>query len=124
MNINASESDIKLNALNCTLQMDVGFLDKVSSEDLMSIRNNDGLAFHSFRAELEKGFRAARNEPDPKRVRTIIEDTQHELFEVQMRQIAPKMKQLKKAYLTDVSIAVAGLGLSFLTGGISLLALN
>lgn len=122
LNMNVSESDIKSNTLNCTLQMDVPFLDKVLSEDLMSIRNNDGEAFHSFRAELEKGFRAARNETDPNRVRTIIEDTQHELFEVQMRQIAPQMKHIKKVHLTDVGIAFAGLGLSMATGGTSLLA--
>ncbi|EGQ8705454.1 TPA: hypothetical protein KD885_003086 [Vibrio parahaemolyticus] len=122
LNMNVSESDIKSNTLNCTLQMDVPFLDKVSSEDLMSIRNNDGEAFHSFRAELEKGFRAARNEPDPNRVRTIIEDTQHELFEVQMRQIEPQMKHIKRVHVTDVSIAFAGLGLSMVTGGTTLFA--
>lgn len=122
LNMNVDSTDIKLNTLNCTLQMDVPFLDQVSSVDLMSIRNNDGEAFQSFRSELEKGLREARHESDPNRVRAIIEDTQHELFEVQMSQIAPQVKHIKNTHLTEAGIAIAGLGLSVLTGGASLLA--
>ncbi|EOG9063296.1 hypothetical protein ACLK5F_004095 [Vibrio fluvialis] len=122
MNINVDSQNIKSNTLNCTLQLDVPFLDHVSSADLMSIRNNDGESFQSFRAELEKGLRMARHESDPNRVRAIIEDTQHELFEVQMRQIAPQVKHIRNTHLTESVIAAAGLGLSVLTGGSSLLA--
>lgn len=123
LNMNLDSSDIKANTLNCTLQMDVPFLEQVSSADLMSIRNNDGEAFQSFRSELERGLRQARHESDPSRVRAIIEDTQHELFEVQMSQIAPQVKHIQKTHLTEAGIAVAGLGLSVLTGGASLLAI-
>ena len=87
----------------------------------MSIRNNDGEAFQSFRAELEKGLREARHESDPLRIKAIIEDTQHELLEVQMRQIAPQVKHIRNTHLTEASIAVAGLGLSVVTSGASLL---
>ncbi len=122
LNMNLDSTDIKANTLNCTLQMEVPFLEQVSSTDLMSIRNNDGEAFQSFRSELEKGLRKARHESDPSRIRAIIEDTQHELFEVQINQIAPQVKHLKKTHFAEISIAVAGLGLSVLTGGTSLLA--
>lgn len=122
LNMNLDSQNIKTNTLNCTLQMDVPFLEQVSSADLMSIRNNDGEAFQSFRSELEKGLREARYESDPNRVRAIIENTQHELFEVQMKQIAPQVKHIKKTHLTEAAIAVAGLGLSVLTGGTSIFA--
>lgn len=122
LNMNVDSTDIKANTISCTLQMDVPFLEKVSSVDLMSIRNNDGEAFQSFRSELEKGLREARHESDPNRIRAIIEDTRHELFEVQMNQIAPQVKHIQKTHLTEIGIAVAGLGLSVLTGGASLLA--
>ncbi|WP_418139826.1 hypothetical protein AB9R84_06355 [Oceanimonas smirnovii] len=122
LNMNVGISDIKSNTLNCTMQMDVPFLENVSSSDLMSIRNNDGEAFNAFRAELEKGLRDARSEKDPERVRTIIENTQHELFEVQMSQIAPQVKNIKKMHLAEAAIATAGIGFSVATGGASLLA--
>lgn len=122
LNISVDSSDIKSNTFNCAMQMEVPFLEQVSSADLMSIRNNDGEAFQSFRAELEKGLREARHESDPNRVRSIIEDTQHELFEVQMRQIAPQVKHIKKTHLTEAIIGLAGLGLGVMTGGASLLA--
>lgn len=122
LNMDFNSPNIKENTLNCTLKMDVPFLEKVSATDLMAIRNHDGEAFQSFRSELEKGLREARHESDPGRVRSIIEDTQHELFEVQMSQIAPQVKHIKRTHLTEAVIATAGLGLSVLTGGTSLLA--
>ncbi|KFI11373.1 hypothetical protein IX95_14960 [Vibrio sp. B183] len=122
LNMNVGSADIQANTLNCALQMDVPFLEQVSSADLMSIRNNDGEAFQSFRAELEKGLREARHEANLSRVKAIIEDTQHELFEVQMRQIAPQIKHIQNTHLAEAVIAVAGLGLSVVTGGASLIA--
>ncbi len=122
LNMNVGSTDIQANTLNCALQMDVPFMEQVSSADLMSIRNNDGEAFQSFRAELEKGLREARYETNPSRVKAIIEDTRHELFEVQLRQIAPQVKHLKRTHFAEASIAVAGLGLSIVTGGASLIA--
>ncbi len=122
LNMNVGSTNIQANTLNCVLQMDVPFMEQVSSADLMSIRNNDGEAFQSFRAELEKGLREARYETNPSRVKAIIEDTQHELFEVQMRQIAPQVKHLKRTHFAEAGIAVAGLGLSIVTSGASLIA--
>ncbi|WP_405424046.1 hypothetical protein [Pantoea stewartii] len=122
LDMNAGQPSIIENTLNCTLQMEVPFLDKVSSADLMSIRNDDGDSFNSFRVELEKGLRQARNESDPSRIRNIIEDTQHELFEVQTSKITPQVKNLKKMHSLDLSIITAGLGLSVVTNGFSLLA--
>lgn len=119
LNTEVGSAGIKENTLNCTLQMDIPFLDKVSSSDLMSIRNNDSDAFQLFRSELEKGLRQARHESDPQRVRSIIEDTQHELFEVKMSQINPLFKRMRKTHLTEVSIATMGLALSVLTSGAS-----
>ncbi len=122
LNMNIGIHDIKSNTLNCAMQMDVPFLNQVSSADLMSIRNDDCEAFQSFRTALEKGLRDARHESDPDRIRAIIEDTQHELFEVQMHQIAPQVKYIKRTYLTEAIIALAGLGFSVSTSGASLIA--
>ena len=122
LNMNLGSRDIEANTLNCTLNMNVPFLEHISSSDLMYIRNSDGEAFQSFRSELEKGLRIARHESDMNRVRAIVEDVQHELFEVQMSQIAPQVKYIKKTHLTEIGIAIAGLGFSVLTGGTSLLA--
>jgi len=122
LNMAAGSVGIKENTLNCTLQMDIPFLNKVSSSDLMSIRNNDSDAFQLFRSELERGLRQARHESDPDRVRSIIEDTQHELFEVKMKQINPLFKRWKKTHLNDVGIAAAGLAFSVHSGGWSVLA--
>lgn len=122
LNMDVGSRDIQSNTLNCTMQMDIPFLSKVSSADLMSIRNNDGEVFQSFRAELEKGLRSARHESDPAKIRAIIEDTQHELFEVQIRQITSQVKNIKRTYLADAVIAIAGIGFSITTSGASLIA--
>lgn len=122
LNLNIASQNIQSNTLNCMMKMDVQFLDNVSTNDLMSIRNNDGEAFHIFRKELEKGLRAARNEQNPTKVAEIIEDTQHELFEVQMSKINPKIKNLRRSLASETVIISAGLALSVATSGITTIA--
>ncbi|MFT4929059.1 MAG: hypothetical protein ACI8WB_005187 [Phenylobacterium sp.] len=122
MNLNVFGRDIQANTFNSTMQMDLPFLDGVSAHDLMSIRNNDGELFQSFRAELEKSVRSARHEQDPIKVQQIIEDAQHELFDVQTRQIAPLVNNIRKTHFAEAGIGLVGLGASIATSGASLFA--
>ena len=122
LNENFHHQDIPSNTLNCTMKMDVPFIDSISSENLMLIRNDYGSAFQSFRKELEKGLRAVRYETNIDKINMIIEDTQHELFEVQMTQIEPQIKQLRNTHTLEAIIAIAGIGVSIATSGSSLIA--
>lgn len=120
--VNQTSKEIPENTINCMLNMNLPFLNNVSSLDLMNIRNNDGEQFSSFRKELEKTVRAARHETDPIKIQQIVDDAQHELFEVQVSQISPLVKNIKRTHFAEAGIGILGLGASVATSGVSLLA--
>lgn len=109
------------NAIECVLKMELPYMDLISPEDLMSIRQNDGEEFQNFRTHIEDKFKELRHEANPEIVKTKIEDIEHELSEVQLRAISAKIKSVRKVALADVGVAVAGLAAGIATSGMSLL---
>lgn len=116
---NPKNDKIPSNTLKSTLEIDVPYLDSVSVEDLMSLRNSDGEAFQNFRLEHERIVRSARHETSPEKVRAIVEDGHHELLEVQVKQLTPKIKSYRRIMSIEGIIGVAGLAASIPTGGVS-----
>lgn len=115
-------SSIPENTFNGIMSMELPSLTHLSSENLMYIRNNDGESFKNFRVELEKTLRVARTENDPVKRQTLIEDAQHELFEVQATQIAPKMNALKKQVALEFGIGALGLAATIVSPAASWVA--
>jgi len=107
---------------NCVLNIDLPFLDKISMNDLMSVREGDGEAFELFRKELETKFRELRLEADPDNFKIKIQNIVHELRDVQITKIDQKFKELRKGALSNTVIAVGGLAGSVVTSGWSIAA--
>jgi hypothetical protein len=112
---------IRENAIECVLKMQLPFMDKISAQDLMSIRQNDGEEFSNFRANLEGRLRDLRAESDPSILREKIADLEHELSVVQIRALDMKVKSVRRVALADVGIATLGLAAGIATSGWSLL---
>jgi hypothetical protein len=96
-------------------------MDKISSRDLMNLRNNDGEAFQNFRTDLEARFRELRYEIDSAIIKRKIVDIEHEMSEVQVRAISNKIKSVRRAALADLGLAFSGLAAAVVTSGVSLL---
>lgn len=117
-----AQSDIKSYVSNLMLNFDLNFFEDIDIKDLMAIRRNDGEEFEVFRRELEKQLRDIKNEEDISKIKSKIEDVKHELEEVQIASINSKIKKIKRKTSIDFAIGTAGLGASFLTGGLSTFA--
>ncbi len=120
--ISKENKNIPENTVECLMGMELPFLTNINSEDLMNIRHNDGEAFSLFRVELEKQLRELRFEKDPLILKQKIENVQHELTEVQVKDIQAKMTGIRSGALAESGIALAGLGASVVTSGLSLIA--
>ncbi|WP_413665006.1 hypothetical protein ACG1BZ_07115 [Microbulbifer sp. CNSA002] len=116
-----TKSGIKENTANCILNMELPFLERISSSDLMSLRMNDGEEFHNFRIELESKLRELRHETSPEVIKGKIEDIEHEMFDVQVQKINAKISSVRGVALADSGIAFAGLAAGFATSGASLI---
>lgn len=115
------DKGIPENAIECVLKMKLPYMDKISSRDLMNLRNNDGEAFQNFRIDLEARFRELRYESDSAIIKRKIVDIEHEMSEVQVRAISTKIKSVRRAALADVGLAFSGLAAAVATSGVSLL---
>ncbi|WLG55926.1 hypothetical protein PSH77_25215 [Pseudomonas extremorientalis] len=114
------DKGIPENAIECVLKMKLPYMDKISSRDLMSLRNNDGEAFQSFRTDLEARFRELRYESDSIVIRRKIVDIEHEMSEVQVKAISNKIKSVRRAAVVDLGLAFSGLAAAVVTSGVSL----
>ncbi|ELV8579172.1 hypothetical protein OC508_21695 [Vibrio vulnificus] len=117
----SGDKSIQTSTFDSIMQMDLPFLQGVSSHDLMSIRQNDGEEFANFRRDLESSLRELRYEQDPLVVQRKIQDIEHEMFESQVQKINTKVKSIKQVSFADLSIAAIGLSASIATSGLSLL---
>lgn len=115
------DKGIPENAIECVLKMKLPYMDKISSRDLMNLRNNDGEAFQAFRTDLEARFRELRYESDPSVIRRKIVDIEHEMSEVQVRAISKKITSVRRAALADFGLAFGGLAAAVATSGMSLI---
>ncbi|CAM3816867.1 hypothetical protein [Arcobacter cloacae] len=116
------QSDIKSHVSNLMLNFDLNFFENINIKELMAIRKNDGEEFEVFRRELEKQLRDIKNEKDISIIQSKIQDVKHELDEVQITSINSKIKKIRKKSSIDFIIGTAGLGASFVTGGLSTFA--
>lgn len=113
---------IQTETANRIINFDLPFLENIDTEKLMNIREHDADVFTNFRLELEKHFRELRTINDPILIEQKMQNTFHELSEVQVHKIKRKIEHIKKQVFVNSLVALGGLGGSFLSGGYSLLA--
>lgn len=115
-NVGTVESDIA----NLALKIEIPFLDNISTENLMFIRQKDGEAFNSFRINLQRHLKSLRHEKDVQVIAKKLEDVQHELMDVQIREIDVKIQRIKKQLYGSVAVGIASLATIIPTSGTSI----
>lgn len=113
--------DIKVFTANQVLNLDLPYLDKISIEKLMQVRELEADVFTNFRLELEKQFRELRMIDDPRVIELKTQNILHELGEVQVEKINQKITQVQRQMGLNAAIALGGFLGTIQTGGLSLL---
>ena len=119
--LGGSES-IGSHTASTVMKLELPFLERVSVEDLMRIRLEDGEVFKAFRLALEKQFRELRLVHDENDLKVRTQNALHELMEVQVYDVERRIKTIKRQSFAAGTIATGGLLGAVLTGGWSLLA--
>lgn len=115
-----TQKGIEENTIDCVLKMKLPFMENISTQDLMSIRQSDGEEFSNFRANLEGRLRDLRAESDPYIIKEKITDLEHELSVVQIRALDLKVKSVRRAALAEIGVATIALSAGIATSGWSL----
>lgn len=107
---------------NEILNIDLPFLDNIDIDKLMSVRVNEEQLFTNFRMELERNFREIRSENDEKIKKEMIENTFHELNDVQIPKISQMISHITKSTIGGTLVGICGFALNEDTVGNSLFA--
>ncbi len=91
------------------LNLDLPSIKNVTLEKLMSVRTNDGEAFHNFRMALSKQLRELRSISDPELLENKLKNIAHEFEDVQINEIGKKIRQLKRSVLAESIVFIAAL---------------
>jgi hypothetical protein len=116
-------TDLKTDVLNLTMGLNLPLLENVTLEHILDIREKDGEAFENFRIELERQLRELRTIAEPSELKVRLENTTHELTNVQIREIDKKISSVKGKMFPDAMILVGGLITTIQTNGWTLPAL-
>lgn len=104
-----TEKRSSVNTANIVLNIDVPFLENISTENLMRVRSEEGEAFENFRNELTNQLWDLQSEPDALRRNEKARKVLHNLGRTQTHQLEMKAKGLQKGALSEVVVLTAAL---------------
>ena len=114
---------IRESLANLAMRFELPFLDDLSVDDLMTIRQMEGEAFENYRLGLQRQLRSLRGiESDEELVRRL-EEVQHEVAEVQVRAVQNEVRRLKRNFCREAVIGAASVAAVIPSQGISLATL-
>lgn len=116
-----SEKNIKSDLVNLSMKLELPVINKISLNDLISIRHDNGQAFHNFRTELSTKLLEVRGINDKEELKMRMENIALELNELQVNDVKKEYRKIVRSLGIDATLLTGSLVTSFLTGGITLL---
>ncbi len=114
---------IREDLANLAMQFELPFLDDLTAEHLMTIRESEGEAFESYRLALQRQLRGLRRVDSEVELVQRLEEVQHEMAEVQVRHVRNEVARLKRELFRDAAIGLASLAAVTPSQGLSLATL-
>ncbi len=121
LGISIPQKDIRTDLANLSMQINLPLFDAVSLDDIISIRCNNGEAFHNFRAELNSKLLDLRTITDPNELKIRLENVSYELNEIQVNNVKKEYHKILRILGIDISAFTGSLVTSFFTGGLTLI---
>lgn len=103
-----------------SMKFDLPIFDHITLSDIMSIRQNEGEAFHNFRTELNSKLIGIKNIEDPSVLHERLDTIAYELNNLQVKDVEKECRKIKRKLGMDATILTGSLLTSFVTGGLTL----
>lgn len=121
LGLTITKKDIYTDLTNLSMQINLPLFDALSLDDIISVRCNDGEAFHNFRTELNSKLLDLRTITDADELRIKLDNVSYELNEVQINDVKKEYNKILRALGIDVVMLTGSLLTSFFTGGLTLI---
>lgn len=117
------QGGIREDLANLAMRFELPFLDDLSVDDLMTIRQLEGEAFESYRLELQRQLRGLRATESEEELVRSLEGIQHEIADVQVRHVQKEARRLNRDLFREAVVGAASLATMVPSHGISLVTL-
>ena len=119
----SKQGGLRQDLANLAMRFELPFLEGLSVADLRTIRESEGEAFKSYRVELERQLRSLRNVGSEEELCRRLKDVQHELVEVQVKDVQREVARLRRGFLRGAAMGAASLAAVIPSSGVSLATL-
>ena len=117
------QGGIQEDLANLAMRFELPFLDNLTVDDLMTVRQKEGEAFENYRLELQRKLRGLRAIDSEEELVRILDEVQHEIAEVQVHYVQNEVKRIKRDLFRKAVIGVGSLAAVVPSHGVSLGAL-
>lgn len=114
------EKGVKSDLTNLSMELELPVSDKISLNDLVSIRYNNGEAFHNFRSELNSKLLELRTINNKEELESKLQNVAYELNELQVHDVKKEFRKIIGSLGVDATILTGSLLTSFCTGGLTM----
>jgi len=106
---------------NLSMNLELPVTNGISIGDLISIRLDNGEAFHNFRRELSSKLSGLRGLTDQDDLQIALENISYEMNETQVSEVKKEYRKIARSLGVDVAMLTGSLVTSFFTGGLTLI---
>lgn len=106
---------------NLSMNLELPVINGISIGDLVSIRHDNGEAFHNFRTELNSKLLELRNLTDKEELQRALENISYEMNNTQVSEVKKEYKKIIRSLSVDTALLTGSLITSFFTGGATLI---
>jgi hypothetical protein len=115
------KENINTDLANLSMRLELPVFDKLSIDDIISVRCNHGESFHNFRTSMNSKLLELRSIVDPEELKGKIENVSYELNELQVNDVKKEYRKIIRSFGVDFAMLTGSLVTSFATGGLTLL---
>jgi len=115
-----AESSLESEVATLSAKLDLPILEDVSIENLARIRSQEDEAFQRFRLLLSSKLRDLRSITDEHQLATKLNDLEHELTEIKIKELDLQLNKLKRDLSITAGIALASFSAVVATSGMTL----
>lgn len=117
------QGGIQEDLANLAMRFELPFLSNLTVDGLMTVRQKEGEAFENYRLELQRQLRSLRAIDSEQKLVKCLEEVQHEIAEVQVRQVQKEVRRINRNLIRKAVVGLASLAVVVPSHGISLGAL-
>ena len=116
-----AKKSIETDLTNLSLNLELPVINEIALQDLVSIRYDNGEAFHNFRTALNSKLITLRGINDKETLALELERVSYELNTINVEEINKEYRKILRTLGVDVMLLTGSLVASYFTGGLTMI---